>query len=83
MTVEERRAFDDILAVFSSPGWRHLEKQIKLRIESTQDVRGVTDLQFAKGALSVLDELANWPTVWASLYEEAESGDVEIAGAFD
>ena len=71
-------AFESILEVFQSPGWKLLEKQLIEDQRVTADIRNAKDLQFAQGQLSVLDNIVNWPAKWAALYDMAQAGDVEI-----
>jgi hypothetical protein len=75
---DEVRAFEDILAVFTSPGWKLLAKQLEAEATSLGNVRNCADLAYTKGQLAVLDTIRNWPDTWASIYEAAQAGDVEV-----
>lgn len=82
LTPEQTRAFDDILAVFASPGWRHLQKELESQRDAVANVRTTKDLAFAHGQLSVLDPLSNWKSLWENLYAGAQSGAIEVSPEF-
>jgi len=78
LTPDQVRAFEDILAVFNTPGWAHLAKQLEKDSAALADVRNCTDLPFAKGQLQVIDTIRRWPDIWNSIYTAAVAGDVEV-----
>lgn len=75
-------AFESILEVFNSPGWKLLEKQLIEDQRVAADIRNAKDLQFSQGQLSVLDNIVNWPAKWSALYDLAQAGDVEVERDF-
>lgn len=82
VTAEQVAAFESILEVFKSPGWKLLEKQLIEDQRVTADIRNAKDLQFAQGQLSVLDNIVNWPAKWEALYDLVLAGEVEIEKDF-
>lgn len=79
----EVKAFEDILEVFNSPGWKHLLRQIEADAEAIGNVRNCQNLDYSRGQLSILDRFRTWPDTWAALYEAAQNGDLEVeADAF-
>lgn len=78
LTPEQVRAFEDILEVFNTPGWKHLAARLEADNAQVSDVRNCKDLAFTSGQLSVLDAIRRWPQTWASLYDAAVNGDVEV-----
>ena len=83
LNLDQTRAFEDILAVFTSPGWAHLERQLRDNQERCGNVRfAAQGLDFARGQCEVLDNLVNWPEMWKNLYAAAQSGTVEVSPEF-
>lgn len=83
LTLDQTRAFEEILEVFNTPGWARLHKRLITDRAAVDNVRTCTNLELAKGQLGVLDAIIAWPETWAALYEAAKAGDVEIEeGAF-
>lgn len=83
LTLDQTRAFDDVLAVFTSPGWRILQAELISSRDRFRDVRNASKgLDFALGQLDVLETLANWPDLWRNLYEGAQAGTIEVSPEF-
>jgi len=83
LTIDQVRAFEDILAVFSSPGWAHLQRQLLDNQAQCGNVRfAAKGLEFAQGQCEVLDNLVNWPEMWKNLYVAAQAGHVEVSPEF-
>lgn len=82
LTLQQSQAFDEIIATFASPGWRHLQRELDSQRESIGNVRNTKDLAFTHGQLSILDVLSNWRDLWENLYAAAQRGDVEVSPEF-
>lgn len=78
LTAEQTKAFEDILAVFSTPGWKHLHSRLVTDLRTVENIRNCKDLAFSSGQVAVLDAIVRWPETWAALYDAAQIGDVEI-----
>lgn len=80
LTPDQVKAFEEILEVFNTPGWKHLAKRLEADSTVASDVRNCKDLAFTHGQLTVLDAIRRWPETWAALYDAAQAGDVEVEG---
>ncbi len=78
LTLEQTKAFEDILETLNSAGWKHLLKFIEKNRDAAADVRNCTDLAFSKGQVSVYDTLASAQEIWTTLYDGAREGQLEV-----
>ena len=82
LNLEQNRAFEDILHVFTLPGWKLLQKELATSIARIADVRTTKDLSFAQGQLDVLDQVARWDELWRNLHQGAVDGTIEVSPEF-
>lgn len=64
MTPEEKQAlereYEEMLSTMSTKGWALIMEDFERMRVKAADVRGCTNLDFAKGQVDILDLLAGW-----------------------
>ena len=82
LTPEQNAAFDAVFATLASPGWKFLQRELESMRDTAANVRNCKNLDFSQGQLSILDGLANWKSLWDTLYAGAKDGSIEVSPDF-
>lgn len=61
MDSEVKKEVEAMLETMRSPGWKFIAEDLDKLRRAYEDVRNCSNLDWAKGALSVLDMIHAWP----------------------
>ena len=75
MTPELQRYYEDTIALFKHPGWKYLVEDLGKLRGVLADVRNCTNLERAKGEVSMLDHFLGLPELFESTYADLQADE--------
>lgn len=77
MEPELERYYEDVLAIFTTPGWKSIVEDLTTLREKLNSVRECSNLDRAKGQVDILDHVLGLPLLFESAYKDLKEEATE------